>query len=307
MTLKKNFLIVFALLLVLEACKKDDDGPTIVPPRDVGEVALENDAQIIEFLETHFYYLDEDEDSGADDNDRNEIIIDTISGDNADETPLMDFVKIRKVTISDVEHNLYYIVVREGAGESPSFGAEALMRYKGLTLDGERFDVNNVGGILNLPRTVTGFNQFAPFLKTGSGFTPNDDGTINWEDDYGMGIVIMPSGLAYFNSPPGSIIGQYKPILFTVEMLQFKEVDNDFYLSGNNEIASPDGILSKDEDLNGDGNPYNDDTDGDGQPNMFDPDDDNDGILTLYEYDQNEDGIPDDTDGDGIPDYLDNK
>jgi len=49
------------------------------------------------------------------------------------------------------------------------------------------------------------------------------------------------------------------------------------------------------------------DTDGDGLINALDPDDDGDGIATRDE-DANHNGDPtdDDTDGDGIPDYLDN-
>jgi Mg-chelatase subunit ChlD len=66
-----------------------------------------------------------------------------------------------------------------------------------------------------------------------------------------------------------------------------------------------DGIPTKDEDINGDGNPHNDDTDGDGIPNYLDSDDDNDTILTKDE-DKDGDGDPrnDDTDKDGVPDYL---
>ncbi len=48
------------------------------------------------------------------------------------------------------------------------------------------------------------------------------------------------------------------------------------------------------------------DTDGDGLPNFNDPDDDNDGILTADEnYDGDQDPTDEDTDRDGIPDYLD--
>ncbi|MGB7393868.1 MAG: gliding motility-associated C-terminal domain-containing protein [Pricia sp.] len=101
-----------------------------------------------------------------------------------------------------------------------------------------------------------------------------------------------------------------------------------------------DGILTVDEDVNGDGDPTNDDTDGDGTPNYLDPtdggpdtdgdgvpdsadlDDDNDGILDAVEdpnidqdndpltnpYDLDEDGYPNhldiDSDNDGIPDNV---
>jgi len=66
-----------------------------------------------------------------------------------------------------------------------------------------------------------------------------------------------------------------------------------------------DGILSINEDIDGDGDPFYDDTDNDDLWNMYDADDDGDGTLTINELDKNNDQIIDDTDNDGIPDYLD--
>ena len=67
-----------------------------------------------------------------------------------------------------------------------------------------------------------------------------------------------------------------------------------------------DGVLSRDEDLDGDGDPRNDDSDGDFLPDYLDSDDDGDGIPSADE-DTDGDGDPsnDDTDGDGLPEYLD--
>ncbi len=67
-----------------------------------------------------------------------------------------------------------------------------------------------------------------------------------------------------------------------------------------------DGILTEDENYDGDDDPTNDDTDGDGTPDYLDTDDDGDGISTIDEnYDGDGDPGNDDTDGDGIPDYID--
>ncbi|WP_417867748.1 hypothetical protein [Xanthomarina gelatinilytica] len=74
-----------------------------------------------------------------------------------------------------------------------------------------------------------------------------------------------------------------------------------------------DGIPAEMEDINGNGDLYDDDTDGDGLPNFLDPDDDGDNVLTsteLIDYDNDDDDDdpltnPQDTDGDGIPNYLD--
>ena len=71
-----------------------------------------------------------------------------------------------------------------------------------------------------------------------------------------------------------------------------------------------DGVWTYDEDLNGNGDPFDDDTDNDLQPNYLDVDDDGDGILTVVEGTDNSDSdaYPDyldiDADGDGIPDNV---
>jgi MYXO-CTERM domain-containing protein len=67
-----------------------------------------------------------------------------------------------------------------------------------------------------------------------------------------------------------------------------------------------DGIPTFEENLNGDSTWWDDNADGDSLPDWVDPDDDNDGILTLHEdLDGDEDWFGDDTDGDGIPNYRD--
>ncbi|MGB1220016.1 MAG: Ig-like domain-containing protein, partial [Alcanivoracaceae bacterium] len=74
-----------------------------------------------------------------------------------------------------------------------------------------------------------------------------------------------------------------------------------------------DGVLTIDEDVDGNGDPVDDNTDGDGLPNYLDPDDDGDGVDTLVEGtgDANNNGIPEhldplsgDSDGDGLGDGL---
>ncbi len=79
-----------------------------------------------------------------------------------------------------------------------------------------------------------------------------------------------------------------------------------------------DGVSAEIEDLNGNGNLFDDDSDGDGIPDFLDTDDDNDNVLTASEeleaLDDNGNVITDengnivyvDTDNDGVPNYLDN-
>ena len=97
----------------------------------------------------------------------------------------------------------------------------------------------------------------------------NGNGTIT-HIDFGNVLVFIPSGLGYFNS---SIAGQsYNPIAFQIKLFSRKENDQD-----------RDRLLSNSEDLNGDGDFYNDDTDGDKIPDFLDIDDDGDGFTTKSE------------------------
>ena len=125
-------------------------------------------------------------------------------------------------------------------------------------------------------------------------FTQNTNGSIEFSD-YGQGLIFIPSGLGYYANAQSSIPA-YSPLIFSLNVYTTNQADHD-----------ADGILSFDEDVDGDGNPFNDDTDGDGIANFADIDDDGDGVYTINEYDTDGDGTPDDTDEDGIPDYLDNE
>ncbi len=75
-----------------------------------------------------------------------------------------------------------------------------------------------------------------------------------------------------------------------------------------------DGVPAQLEDLNGNGDLFDDDTDGDGIPNFLDTDDDNDNVPTSVEIIDEFGNTPNnpenafdfvDFDGDGIPNYLD--
>ncbi len=79
-----------------------------------------------------------------------------------------------------------------------------------------------------------------------------------------------------------------------------QDSDNDGTPDYMDEDDDGDGISTRDEDLNGNGDPTDDDSDNDGTPDYLDSDDDDDGVET-----RNEGGPETDTDEDGIPDYLD--
>ena len=190
-----------------------------------------------------------------------------------------------------MQHKLYYLEVKKGSGASPSSVDSTFVSYKGSLLNGDIFDDRDYPIWFDLVNVVRGFREALPELSEGD-FTINEDGTVKF-DNYGKGLIFMPSALGYYSSISSSIPA-YSPLIFSVNFHKVNQSDHD-----------RDGVLSINEDIDGDGNPLNDDTDGDGLPNMNDFDDDGDGVPTFHELDRNMDGVPDDTDNNGMPDYLD--
>ncbi|QLE00363.1 FKBP-type peptidyl-prolyl cis-trans isomerase [Galbibacter sp. BG1] len=305
--MKLKYLVpVFIVACAFFACNNDDDRGDGFEERDVAEVEAEDDAEIQLYLQTHFYNYEEFASPSADFDYK--IVFDTIAGDNANKTPLIEQVTDTVVDFRDVPHTFYYLIARQGpkTNPKPQLGQQVLVRYEGSYLDGEVFDESNVETSFSSLGVVVGYGDFLVKLRSASGFDENVDGTIKWNNDYGIGAVFLPSGLAYFSSPPpGTQIPTYSPLIFKSDMLQFNDLDQDIIQTASGNISSPDGIPSHMEDVDGNGDPRDDDTDEDGIPNYFDADDDGDGILTEFEYDVDGDGIPDDSDGDGVPDYLD--
>lgn len=321
----KNAYLLIAGLLIISSCKNDDDAiGEVIPPRLLSEVTVEDDAEIIEFLKTHFYNK-EDFDTPPEGFDF-KIKFDTIAGVNSTQPSLFDSPNLITQTISvdseslgradddeTIDQKLYTLVVRQGvvAGK-PTIGDNVILRYEGSFLDGSLFDASSNQPIpLNLSGVVRGFGNGMKNFQTGNGPIENGDGTISYEG-YGIGAIFMPSGLGYFDSSSASgSIPTYSPLIFKIDAFSY-EVDTDF---------DEDGIPSILEDLNNDGNLNNDNTNEEQEAtarvyvaNYTDPDDDGDGILTIDEIKtdgvikKDEEGniIFPDTDGDGTPDYLDN-
>lgn len=289
--LKKTFLKFYFFILLFSACQKNESS---VPPRDVQVQTIDDNEALVTYLQTHFYnYQDFENDP---DNHKIEISLDSITEKNIDKIALWDQVATKFVDTEDsdqniVEHKLYYLIVKKGLGTMPSSVDSTFVSYKGSLLNGDVFDDRDYPIWFDLVNVVRGFRESLPEFNEGN-FTINEDGTFDF-DNYGKGLIFMPSALGYYSSA-NSNIPAYSPLIFSVNLHRVNFSDHD-----------RDGVLSIKEDINGDGNPLNDDTDGDGLPNMNDFDDDGDGIPTFNELDKDKDGIPDDTDNNGTPDYLD--
>ena len=293
--LQKSVLLISTILFITSCSNDENNVNTIIDLEPVlDQYILENDS-IVTYMKTHFYNYEDFQNLAS--NSSVDLVIDTIAGDNSNKVSIFDQITTFTVDIVDendeiVPHNMYYIINREGNGQNPSVADSVFVSYKGFRpYSDDVFDSKPFPVWLDNVFNIRGFKEFTSFLKRGDVII-NNDGTYDFEN-FGIGFVIMPSKLGYYDNST-SKIPAYSPLIFQVNLHTLNVTDHDL-----------DTINSIEEDLNGDNDLFNDDTDEDGIPNFQDIDDDNDGILTKDEYDQNGDNVPDDSDNDGIPDYLD--
>ena len=293
----KSYAPLLSLIALLSSCDSNNNSTqTTVELRDYAEQFAKDDALLVEYLTTHFYNYEDFVGAGEEEI---TIVIDTIAGDNANKTQMINQVQQISVPVTDTEgveidHTLYYLIVKQGSRleDRPSIVDSVYLTYTGTLLDGTVFDRRISAPIwFDNIAVISGFRHGLQFFAPGTSIRSEDG--IDTFLNKGQGIILMPSGIGYFGSSLGSL-PEYSPLVFNVGIITTKQNDHDL-----------DGVLSVNEDPDGDGNPFNDDTDNDGIANFSDADDDGDGILTSLELDEDGDGVIDDSDSDGIPDYLD--
>ncbi|MEM6514682.1 MAG: FKBP-type peptidyl-prolyl cis-trans isomerase [Bacteroidota bacterium] len=303
MKLKNLFFIVFLITICSLSCRPDETDINQIPPRDRTEQQITDNDSIIGYLQTHYYNSALFENGGN--YSISDIVISELPTDengnyqdlpNPEEnTLLIDDVETLTTNFEDADYEFYILRINQGGGETPNFTDNVKIRYSGNLLDEVVFDTNvNADDPLDMTAVIRGWVQVIPtFSAAESGPFINDDGTLAY-DNYGLGVMFIPSGLAYFNQGRTGIPA-YSNLIFKFELYDTSVFDHD-----------GDGVLSHLEDLNDNMNVFDDDTDGDLAPNYFDNDDDGDGVFSIFE-DIDGDGDPsnDDTNGDGIPNYLD--
>ncbi len=293
--LSVQFILSFFLILLIFSCRPDEQEDQ-EPPRDYFEQSLEDDQKLIQYLKSHYYNHEDFQNENYEDK---EIIIDTILSENDNLKSLFDFAVQTSVKLASnegeiIEHKMYHIVIRDGvrAHDKPSIADSVYLTYKGKLLNGNIFDKKTNPVWFDTANVIRGFRYGLQYFSPGN-FIQRQNGTIDF-NQFGRGLIFIPSGLGYFNNAQ-TAIPTYSPLIFELSVFTINRADHD-----------NDGVLSIDEDPNEDGNPYNDDTDEDGIINMYDEDDDGDGILTKDELDGDDpDNLPDDSNNDGVPDYLD--
>jgi len=285
MTRIKFFLIAIVSISLFSSCKKDDDSGTVTPPRDRSVQYAADIIDIEDYLKSHYLTVTVDANNNpvptihvkvAGDGHQSileqtdyPLLTKTIKNDSRVYTTANSLVG---TLIEDpVEYKIYYLKIREGIGQSPTRVDSTLVTYRGIDLDDKQFDYRPNPVWFEQESVVAGWRNILTEFKSGNASDdPANPGNVLLTD-HGVGVMFIPSGLGYFSSSAGTL-SAYSPIVFTFNLHKVKYQDSD-----------KDGVLSINEDLNGNGDYYDDDTDGDGTPNFLDTDDDGDGTLTKRE------------------------
>lgn len=287
-----KIVLLVSVMLTLVGCPSDDTAAIEI--RDRQEVYDENIVDIEDYLKSNYMTIDANNEvtvTEIPEDGTQTSIWDQYSTDGGLTFPSFNVKNDTRQTYltdgginDDVDYKLYYIVLNEGSGETPSVVDSTYVGYKGWNLKNVVFDQNNSGTWFSYPDTntsISGFRQIISKIKTATSFSESPDGSISYTNP-GNVIVFIPSGLAYFSSG-NTNIDAYAPIAFQIKLFASKERDHDY-----------DGVSSEYEDFSydssgnvihtiGDGNFFNDDTDGDKIPDFLDNEDDGDGFLTKFE------------------------
>jgi hypothetical protein len=296
----KYCLYFLAFSTIFISCKDDDDndGGT-VEARDRTVQQLADKDSILDYLATHYYNSSFFE-TGTNHKYTDIVITELEDGDIMPDgnTLLIDDVDVLQTTYLDVDYEYYILKLNQGGGESPHFTDAVRMRYEGSSVLTENvfdsritpIDLNLQGNGFTTFGTIRAWKLAIPLFNSALDFD-FDNGIVNY-NNFGLGVMFVPSGLAYFNGSTTGLL--YDNLIFKFELLQMEVLDHD-----------NDGVPSYIEDLDGNLNVDDDDTDEDLFPNYIDLDDDEDGVLTINE-DIDGDGDPtNDIGANGIPKYLD--
>lgn len=275
----KASLVLLSCLVFIQCKKEDVPGPLPMVP--YAEQYPYDIADIEKFMDEHYMEVDADQDviffKMPNPNPSNKVSI-------ADQTEYP--IEYKMVNSNGVDYKVYYINLTKKSGSpydpdyygenlNPTRVDEVFVTYKGTLARKTSDNIVTFDEIASptwfpLDGVVQGWAEIIPKFKSGTFVSSNPDGTVSFQD-YGAGIMFLPSGLGYYSTSRG-LIPSYAPLIFNFKLMQTKYADHD-----------EDGILSKDEDLNGNGVYTDDDTDGDGRQNYLDKDDDGDGVLTKNE------------------------
>ena len=294
--LKIFFLVAISIFAF--SCNDDEQSPTIVSEvlRDFQIQENADNLKIVNFLKNN--YVEVINNLGSE-NDQ-DVTVKQILYTDTGKTSIYDMPNLKFIDVlaNDITYKVYYLELRKGSGAQPCNVDNVFMGFSGQVINelatvGDVFDsstnTETKYALFGQGSVIKGWSAILPQFRTGT-ITKAPDGSSVY-NDFGAGIMFIPSGLAYYNFSPSSNIPTYSPLMFKFKMFKLERTDqdNDGIFSYLEDYKTKDGSPGTDgyfyNSLNSSTGTFtsNDDTDSDGIPDFIDIDDDNDFLTTKLE------------------------
>ena len=115
---------------------------------------------------------------------------------------------MKKEGVVQTDSGLQYMVIEEGAGESPAASDTVVVHYRGTLIDGTEFDSSykrNTPATFPVNGVIQGWQEGLQLMKVGGKYQ-----------------FYVPSGLAYGDKGAGGAIGPHQTLIFEVELQEIK-------------------------------------------------------------------------------------
>jgi hypothetical protein len=215
--MKKIKFIVLSIVLcnTFLSCEKEE--AIVIPQkRDYQTQYNEEIVKIENYLKTHSIFV-VDNPGATDDKNVDYAVVPSLDVNSiwgTDPSVPNANVLTKLVTVGGVEHKIYYLKFRDGVGASPTLNNQIKAYYKLVLLNNEStlIQTSVVDGV-NLPMNglILGWQNILPEFKMGT-----ITGT-NQYNDFGAGVMFLPSALAYYDIST-SQIPAYSPIIYNFKL-----------------------------------------------------------------------------------------
>ena len=123
-----------------------------------------------------------------------------------DQNALVGYAIDQNLNVKRTNSGLYYLIIEEGNGSSPTSTSKIKAHYEGKFLDGSIFDSSYQRGKpldFQLKQVIRGWQEALQLLKPG-----------------GKGVFLIPSRIGYGTKGFQNEIPPNTPLIFTVELLK---------------------------------------------------------------------------------------
>jgi len=217
MKLLKKIIYSILILFLLFSCDSDSKDEIEYPQESIRDYTMQYNVDILKieaYLKTHSLTVINH--SGYTD-DQDAVfttvpILDVSSMWGSDANSPKSSLLTKFKTIEGVVHKIYYIKFRDGIGASPNANNQFTSYHKGYLLDDTIFGESSETGVTyELNQLILGWREILPEFKMGT-ITG-----VNQYEDFGAGVMFLPSALAYYQISMNQIPA-YSPVIFNFKV-----------------------------------------------------------------------------------------